>query len=252
VYPISGPSVDTVLKNLQESFNSIQYAFQNLQLLLNPGKTKCMLFNRSLPVPACLPNIITLDGSELEFVDTYKYLGVLLDSSLSFQPHITKLSSKIKCRIGFLFRNRASFTYGAKLALAKMTIIPMFDFGDVIYRTASDSLLKKLDVVYHSVIRFVTNAPYNTHHCKLYALVGWKSLTTLRLTHWYQLIYKSLLGKVPSYLSCLVSIALPSRILRSSRYIVLVTPKVRTAFGQKSFQFAAAKDWNELQKNPKT
>lgn len=247
----SGPSLDTVLKNLQESFNSIQYSFQNLQLLLNSGKTKCMLFNRSLPIPACLPNITTLDGSELEYVDTYKYLGVLLDSSLSFQPHINKLRSKIKSRIGFLFRNRASFTYAAKLALVKMTIIPMFDFGDVIYRTAPNFLLKKLDVIYHSVIRFVTNAPYNTHHCELYALVGWPSLTMRRLTHWYQLIYKSLLGKVPLYLSCLVTIAVPTRSLRSSRYIALVTPKVCTTFGRQSFQFAAANDWNGLQKTLK-
>ena len=40
----SGPSLDTVLSNLQTSFNG-------LQLLLNTSKTKCMLFNRSLLHP---------------------------------------------------------------------------------------------------------------------------------------------------------------------------------------------------------
>uniref|UniRef100_A0A8C8MNK9 Phosphatidic acid phosphatase type 2/haloperoxidase domain-containing protein n=1 Tax=Oncorhynchus tshawytscha TaxID=74940 RepID=A0A8C8MNK9_ONCTS len=30
--------------------------------------------------------------------------------------------------------------------------------------------------VYHSAIRFVTKAPYTTHHCELYALVGWPLL----------------------------------------------------------------------------
>ena len=48
----SGPSLDTVLTNLQTSFNNIQLYFSGLQLLLNAGKTKCMLFNRSLPAPA--------------------------------------------------------------------------------------------------------------------------------------------------------------------------------------------------------
>lgn len=121
----------------------------------------------------------------------------------------------------------------------------------LLYIIAPNFLLKKLDVTYHSVIRFVTNAPYNTHHCELYALVGWPSLTMRRLTHWYQLIYKSLLGKVPLYLSCLVTIAVPTRSLRSSRYIALVTPKVCTTFGRQSFQFAAANNWNGLQKTLK-
>ena len=38
----SGPSLDTVLTNLQTSFNAIQLSFRGLQLLLNASKTKCM------------------------------------------------------------------------------------------------------------------------------------------------------------------------------------------------------------------
>ena len=98
-----------MLSNLQTSFNAIQHSFRGLQLqlLLNASKTKCMLFNRSLPAPACPTSITTLDGSDLEYVDTYKYLGVWLDCKLSFQTHIKHLQSKIKSRIGFLFRNKA-------------------------------------------------------------------------------------------------------------------------------------------------
>ena len=48
----SGPSLDTVLTNLQTNFNAIQHSFRGLQLLLNSNKTKCMLFNLSLSTPA--------------------------------------------------------------------------------------------------------------------------------------------------------------------------------------------------------
>ncbi|CDQ88426.1 unnamed protein product, partial [Oncorhynchus mykiss] len=144
---------------------------------------------------------------ELEYVDNYKYLGVWLDCKLSFQTHIKHLQSKVKYRIGFLFRNKASFTHAAKHTLVKLTILPILDFGDVIYKIASNTLLNKLDAVYHSAIRFVTKAPYTTHYCDLYALVGWPSLHTRRQTHWLHVIYKTLLGKVPPYLSSLVTIA---------------------------------------------
>ena len=87
---------------------------------------------------------MTLDGSDLEYVDNYKYLGVWLDCKLSFQTHIRHLQSKIKSRIGFLFRNKASFTHAA----VKLTILPILDFGNVIYKIASNTLLSKLDAVY--------------------------------------------------------------------------------------------------------
>uniref|UniRef100_A0A8C7WGU9 Reverse transcriptase domain-containing protein n=1 Tax=Oncorhynchus mykiss TaxID=8022 RepID=A0A8C7WGU9_ONCMY len=113
----SGPSLNTVLTNLQTSFYIMQLSFHGLQLLLNASKTKCMLFNRSLPASARLSSITTLDGSDLEYVDIYKYLGVWLDCKLSFQTHIKHLQSKIKSRIGFLYRNKASFTHAAKHTL---------------------------------------------------------------------------------------------------------------------------------------
>ena len=117
----SGPSLDTVLTNLQTSFNAIQLSFCGLQLLLNASKTKCMLYNRSLPTPARPSSITILDGSD--YVDIYKYLGVWLDCKLSFQTHTKHLQSKIKSRICFLFRNQASFTHAAKHTLVKLTIL---------------------------------------------------------------------------------------------------------------------------------
>ena len=197
-----------------------------------------------------LPSITTLDGSDL-CVDNYNYLAVWLDCKLSSQTHIKHLQSKIKSRIGFLFCNKASFTHAAKNTLVKLIVLPILDIDDVISKKASNTLLNKLDAVYHSAIRLVTKAPNATHHCDLYALVGWPSLHTRRQTYWLQVIYKTLLGKVPPYLCSLVAIAAHTCSMRSSRYISLVTPRANSSFGRLSFQFSAANYWNELQKSLK-
>jgi hypothetical protein len=118
-------------------------------------------------------------GSDLEYVDNYKYLGVWLDFKLSFQIHIKHLQTKIKSGIGFLFRNKSSFTHAAKHTLVKLAILPILDFGDIIYKIASNTLVNKLDAVYHSAIRFVTKAPYTKRHCDLYSLVGWPASYSL-------------------------------------------------------------------------
>ena len=148
---------------------------------------------RTFPPVSRSSSITALDGSDLQYVDNYKYLGVWLDSKLSFQTHIKHLQSKIKSRIGSLFHSHCQ-TYPSKT-----------DFGDVIYKIASNTLLNKLDVVYHSAIRIVTKAPYTIKFCNLYALLGWPSLHIHHQTHWLQVIYKSMLGKAPPYLSSLVT-----------------------------------------------
>ena len=165
--------------------------------------------------------ITSLDGSALEQVPEYKYLGFWLDSTLSFSSHLRKLQSKVKAKLGFLYRMRSTFTPSAKLTLVQMTILPMLDYGDTIYRSANKGALGKLDVLYHSAIRFATNAPPRTHHCSLYSSVNWPSLGTRRNIHWYTLIYKSLLGLSPPYLCNLLQLSSAAYNTRSANLILL-------------------------------
>ena len=85
------------------------------------------------PLPTCL--ITTSEGLELEVVTSNKYLGVRLDGTLSFSQHMSKLQAEVKSRLDFLYCNRSSFTPAAKLTLIQMTILPMLDYGDIIYRS---------------------------------------------------------------------------------------------------------------------
>lgn len=54
--------------------------------------------------------IKTLQGAEIETVECYKYLGLWLDTSLTFRTHVEQLSNKLKVKIGFLYRNKSCFS----------------------------------------------------------------------------------------------------------------------------------------------
>lgn len=170
-----------------------------------------------------------------------------MDSSLSFIKHINNLQTKVKARLAFLFRNKASFTHASKCTLVKTTVLPILDYDDIIYKMAPNTALKKLDTIHHSAIRFATNAPYHTHHCDLYKLVGWPSLHTRRLHHWFLFIYKTILGKAPLYLSSLFHAAHNTYHTRSSNLIKFSIPPTSTTFGHNAFRFASVHDWNILQ-----
>ena len=98
-----------------------------------------------------------------------------------------------------------------------MTILLMFDYGDVIYKMASKCVLW-LDVLHHSGIHFASGAPFSNHHYDLHKLKGWPSLHIRWHHRWLLLVYKTLLGKTPQYLSNLMHLSHNNYHLRSSDF----------------------------------
>ena len=109
------------------------------------------------------------------------------------------------------------------------------------------SILKPLDTVCHSALRFIIGDSFLTHHCTLYGKVGWPSLTTCREQHCLLFMYKALCGKVPDYLSSLLNVKPASYRTRSQAYISLCTPRINSEHGKSAFSFYAPDKWNKLQ-----
>ncbi len=70
---------------------------------------------------------------------------------------------------------------------------------------AAPSTFQLLNPIYHCALCFIRNAKSHTHHCSLYQLVGWSSLHSRRNSHLMSFIYKTLLFKLPEYLTSLLS-----------------------------------------------
>ena len=136
----------------------------------------CSSTDRCPTAPARPPSITTLNGSYLECQLQIPRCLVRLNSSSRLTLSISNPNLNLESASYFA-------TMHPSLMLPNMSILPILDFGDVIYKIASNTLLSKLDAVHHSAIRFVTKAPYTTHHCDLYALVVWPSLHICHQTH---------------------------------------------------------------------
>ena len=94
--------------------------------------------------------VLTLDGTHLERVTSYKYLDIWLDNKFIFAVHMDSLLKKISPKYFF--------------ASIRLWLCNLY---------ASSSLLKKLDVIYHAALWFITDASVCTHHCKQYEWVQW-------------------------------------------------------------------------------
>ena len=91
----SGSDLLQIQLSLQADFNRVQNWLHENKLVLNKGKSCSMVFGTrtsqasSLQLPLLFSN-----GSHLEKVDSFKYLGLWLDPELTFKPHIDYIIKK--------------------------------------------------------------------------------------------------------------------------------------------------------------
>ena len=97
--------------------------------------------------------------------------------------HIEHLQSKIKSRIGFLLCNKASFTHAVKHTLVKLTILPDPSLRRYHLKNSPQRSTQQTGCSLSQCHPFYHQSPYTTHHCNLYALVGWPSLLICCQTH---------------------------------------------------------------------
>lgn len=80
-----------------------EWLVQN-KLSLNVGKTKFLIWHKfDNPLDPTFDNL-QFSAGVLERVETYEYLGLVLDSELSFKKHVEKVISKINPYVGILGR----------------------------------------------------------------------------------------------------------------------------------------------------
>ena len=115
------------IKYLQSSFDSLQLQLHRHRLVLNTDKTKWMLFTKSTHPELC--NIISTNGTSIEKVSQYKYLGIWLDNCLNFKHHINTLIMKLRTILGFLYRHKHSFPVHHRKRIVESLFLSVLDYG---------------------------------------------------------------------------------------------------------------------------
>ena len=89
---------------IQEDISAVEDWSTDNYLTLNPKKCKYMIISRKRVTPLPETPLILSGSVVLAQVDTYKYLGVLLNNKLSWSPHVETVCSKAQMVLGLLYR----------------------------------------------------------------------------------------------------------------------------------------------------
>ena len=84
---------------------------------------------------------ISINDSPLEEPISYKYLGVTLSEDLSWGDHVKNIMSKTNQRLGLVRRIKHLLPLHARLTLYRSLILPLFDYGDIIWGDKNNASL---------------------------------------------------------------------------------------------------------------
>lgn len=113
----------------------------------NPSKSKVVVFTaiHSTKQPWLRPSTsahywyshLQLDGFNLSLTDQYEYLGLMLDSRLSWKPHIEKLTAKVSSVSALLCRLSAMSDHTphplSVVKLIKSLLLPHIEYGIIFW-----------------------------------------------------------------------------------------------------------------------
>jgi len=106
---------------------------------------------------------LTINNVKLEIVEETKYLGLLIDSNLSWDSHIQSINTKINKQIGILYRIKNILPKRVRLTYYYANINSHLIYALPIWGANYDTKLKLLVLAQKRAVRLIDGASYLAH-----------------------------------------------------------------------------------------
>ncbi len=249
LYISTKPDETSKLSKLTECVKNIKDWMTSNFLLLNSDKTEILLIGPKNSTQNLLDYNLQLDGCNVTS-STVKNLGVILDSNLSFENHISNVTKTAFFHLRNIakLRNMLSVSDAEKLVHAFMT--SRLDYCNALLGGCPASSINKLQIVQNAAARVLTRSRKYYHITPILQSLHWLPIK-FRISYKILLLaYKALNDLAPAYLTNLLSRYNPTRSLRSQNSGLLVVPRIaKSTKGGRTFSYLAPKLWNSLPEN---
>ena len=193
-------SMDVIQTNINSELILILAWLKSNKLLINKSKTKMTVFHTSQRIVQ-YPSI-TINDTNVEIVDDFKFLGITLNKHLKWTTHTDMIANKISKYIGVLNRLKHTIPPRILITLYNTLILPHFYYGLPLWGHHTSRLHKPQK----RALRTITNSKFNAHSesiCKRLNILKLPDLYNLPL---YKLYFKIKREVVPQYLTTSIHI----------------------------------------------
>ena len=186
---------------LQEDLSRVAKCCSELHLLINPEKTKYLLIGtrqqlQNLPTDMCL-NFL---GETIRPVPSAKDLGLIRDTNMSYDCHITELVSSCMSKLSQINRVSKCFDKETIFLLVSALVINKLLYCSSAWSNTSAKNINKLQLVQNFACRIVTNSKKFDHISPKLQELNWLPVKEHLLFRDTVLMYKCTNNLAPPYL----------------------------------------------------
>ena len=234
--------------NFNEDLAHVSEWLSANRLTLNQTKTEFMLIgsHQRMNTFHATPSL-AINNVPVRQVSHTKSLGTHIDEKLSWNVHIEKLCKKVASGIGALKRIRHFVSPSTMQLIYNCLVQPYFDYCSVIWDSCGSTRADKLQKLQNRAARVLTSSSYDTNADYLFEILGWRNLASQRKIAKAIMVYKSVNGLAPDYLSEMFvdRSNITNYTLRDTTG-KLAIPQPRTNYLKNSFSYSGAVLWNSL------
>ena len=227
--------------NIAQEMKLVYEWFRVNKLRFNASKTSLLVFDKEPSLEVLNIQIPGAQSLSINEIKSQKYLGLVIDSQLSFQDHINYVKTKVAKRIGALYRSKSLLPLKYRKMFVNALMLPQFDYLDIIWYRAGITKLNPIDVLYKKVAKIALDVDIREPTLNVYKNMKWLPLHLRRQLHLSTYMYKIMNDQAPSAFASKFSYV--SGGSRDAENCNLYTPKAKT---HKSFSYLGAKCWNSL------
>ena len=169
--------INSLERVVSAEFSKVQEWLVANKLTLNAKKSNFVIFHpyqKKLDRDVMI-KIFDIHTKEFVLLDqkTYiKYLGILIDSNLTWKYHISNITSKISQTIGVVARLRHFVPSSTLLTLYRSLVSPYLLYGLTVWGQAPLIYLNQILVLQKRALRLIYFAPYRSSAVPLFVSSG--------------------------------------------------------------------------------
>ena len=123
------------------------------QLTINLKKTKVMIFGTRNMLKHSRKCDTIMNGSILQYVNHFNYLGIKLESTLTFEKHACETIRMVAHKLFLLSRVRKYVNIQQAITIYRSMIVPYFDYGDIFLCNINMKTIDKLQKLQNRALR---------------------------------------------------------------------------------------------------
>ena len=135
----------------QEALNETASWLEKNQLTLNEDKTKTMILSKK----SSGKSDVKMNGIIIEEKQLFRYLGVQIDSTLSFTDHITKIENKLSRFCGMYYRMRKVLGKDQLLKAYNAYVKPILQYRVLAYASTDKTKLETIEFKTKRLIKVI-------------------------------------------------------------------------------------------------